>query len=277
MVQVENEYGSYSCDETYRRWIRDETLKYVDDRAILFTTDGIEHLSCGKIENVFATIDFGSNVNVDNQWKTLRKYQSNGPFVNMEYYLGWMSHWQQSLPTQSISNIINTFQQMLNTNASVNFYMFYGGTNFAFTSGANYNLTEKYLPDLTSYDYNAALDEAGDPTPKYWAIRNTIQDFKSLPNMSLPVKAPKMKLPNLILSPLVRLLSSVARQQLGSKPIQSMIPLTFEAIDQFSGFVLYETILPKLRFDPAVLSIPKLGDRAHVLVDNVISSHFMGD
>lgn len=39
-------------------------------------------------------------------------------------------------------------------------------------SGANYN--SMYLPDITSYDYDAPLSEAGDPTPKYLAIRDAI-------------------------------------------------------------------------------------------------------
>ena len=31
-----------------------------------------------------------------------------------------------------------------------------------------------YQPDITSYDYDAPLDEAGDPTPKYFAIRDLL-------------------------------------------------------------------------------------------------------
>lgn len=58
-------------------------------------------------------------------------------------------------------------------NASVNIYMFYGGTNFGFTAGANGGEKE-FLPDITSYDYDAPLTEAGDPTAKYFAIRDTI-------------------------------------------------------------------------------------------------------
>lgn len=62
MVQVENEYGDFpACDKRYLTWLRDETLKYVKDSAVLFTTDiPNESIHCGKINNVFATIDFGS-------------------------------------------------------------------------------------------------------------------------------------------------------------------------------------------------------------------------
>lgn len=63
MVQVENEYGGFTaCDKDYLIWLRDETLKYVKDSAVLFTTDIPDNnIHCGKINNVFATIDFGSN------------------------------------------------------------------------------------------------------------------------------------------------------------------------------------------------------------------------
>lgn len=60
MVQIENEYGSYDCDTEYKNWIRDETEKYVNGQALLFTTDGPIQVKCGKTEGVFATIDFGA-------------------------------------------------------------------------------------------------------------------------------------------------------------------------------------------------------------------------
>lgn len=50
---------------------------------------------------------------------------------------------------------------MLDVGANVNFYMFHGGSNFGFTAGANNQGPGKYQPDLTSYDYDAPMDEAG--------------------------------------------------------------------------------------------------------------------
>ena len=48
--------------------------------------------------------------------------------------------------------------------------MFEGGTNFGFWNGANM----EYNPQPTSYDYDAPLTEAGDPTDKYMTLRNVI-------------------------------------------------------------------------------------------------------
>lgn len=153
--------------------------------------------------------------------------------------------------------------------ASVNFYMFFGGTNFGFTAGANHDGPGKYKADITSYDYDAPMDETGDATEKYRILRDVIKDFLPLPNISIPLKSPKMTIPTIEVHAKAALLSSVSRQILGSEVIQSEKPLTFEQINQFSGFVLYETELPKLKMDPSILTIPTLHDRAIVTIDNV--------
>lgn len=61
LVQVENEYGAFECDNHYSVWLRNETKKYVGDKAVLFTNDIVREkdLKCGKIDNVLATLDFG--------------------------------------------------------------------------------------------------------------------------------------------------------------------------------------------------------------------------
>lgn len=62
--------------------------------------------------------------------------------------------------------------------------------------------------------------------------------------------------------------SATARTQLttGSSAMGGKL-LTFEELDQFSGFVLYETNLPKFTRDPTNLVIEKLRDRAQVYID----------
>ncbi len=49
---------------------------------------------------------------------------------------------------------------------SFNFYVIHGGTNFGFTAGANSG-GKGYEPDVTSYDYDAPINEQGRPTSKY--------------------------------------------------------------------------------------------------------------
>lgn len=180
MVQVENEYGAFGkCNETYKEWLRDETKKYTGDNVLLFTTDrpiGNE-LECGAIENVFVTTDFGiaNETEVDAHFRRLREVQPHGPLVNSEFYTGWLTHWQEPNARRSAYELAGTLRTMLaDYNANVNFYMFFGGTNYGFWAGANDWGIGKYMADITSYDYDAPLDEAGEPTAKYYILRDVI-------------------------------------------------------------------------------------------------------
>lgn len=181
MVQVENEYGALNlCNEKYKNFLRDETLKYVGDNAVLFTTDRPigDELQCGLIEDVFATTDFGiaNEAEVKEYFDKLRVVQPDGPLVNSEFYTGWLTHWQEPNARRSAFELATTMRIMLNEpyKANVNFYMFFGGTNFGFWAGANDWGIGKYMADITSYDYDAPLDETGDATSKYYILRDVI-------------------------------------------------------------------------------------------------------
>lgn len=197
----------------------------------------------------------------------LRKIQPYGPLVNSEFYPGWLTHWQEKFQTVDTSSVINTMNILLDKNCSINFYMFFGGTNFGFTAGANSGGIDNYNSDITSYDYDAPLDESGDPTPKYFSIRKAIGQHMELPKLKLPIKEPKMLLKNVTLTKITNLFSQESRNILGSKPIKSRMPLTFESINQYSGLVLYETELPILHRNPSELKINELHDRAYVYVE----------
>jgi beta-galactosidase len=145
-------------------------------------------------------------------------------------------------------------------NASVNIYVFHGGTSFGFGSGSNYDGTN-FQPCPTSYDYDAPLNEAGDPTPKYHDLRAVIGKYLPLSQLPVPVPAPKMKLDPISLRKI--------DNYHGQDTVQSQFPLTFEELSVRHGFVLYSTVINVQPSDPAVLSIPGLKDRAHVYVDSV--------
>ena len=48
-----------------------------------------------------------------------------------------------------------------------------------------------YLPQPTSYDYDAPITEAGDLSSKYYALRNSISKYLPLPNVTMPVNQTK--------------------------------------------------------------------------------------
>ena len=51
-------------------------------------------------------------------------------------------------------------------------YMIHGGTNFGLTAGANAGSGKSdYTADVTSYDYDAPINEQGSATAKYYALK----------------------------------------------------------------------------------------------------------
>lgn len=270
MVQVENEYGSFGVnDQNYKLWLKGLTQDFVGDAAVLFTNDGPSQTPRGYIDGVLATLDFGSGTNqqIDQWWGILRKYMAKGPLVNIEYYPGWLTHWQEEMQRVGTTPIATSLRYMLQQNASVNFYMWFGGTNFGFTAGANDGGPNRYNADVTSYDYDAPMDEAGDITPKYLALRDVIGEFLPLPEIPIPNKSPKVKFGPVNMRPISVLLSNFAKRRLSTGHIENMLPMTFEALDQYSGLMLYETTLPKLIRDPVNLHVESLHDRGYVYVD----------
>lgn len=270
MVQIENEYGSYNaCDTEYTDMLKEIIVEKVGGKALLYTTDGssASMLRCGFVPGAYATIDFGSSVNVTSNFQTMRLYQPRGPLVNSEFYPGWLTHWGEPFQRVKTEAVTKTLREMLALGASVNIYMFYGGTNFAFTSGANGG-AGAYSPQITSYDYDAPLTEAGDPTDKYFAIRNVIGQYLPLPNVSLPIASPKGNYGPVLLEPVQKLLDSrssfVVSWATGNKPE------TFEHLSVNQGFVLYETDLPPPEHDPVILRATTK-DRALVYVDGRLS------
>ena len=92
----------------------------------------------------------------------LRKYNPEGPLVDMEFYDGWLDTWGSTHMTVDIPELLESMQVFIDRNVSFNLYTFHGGSTFGFNAANGVT---------TSYDFNAALSEAGDPTPKYYAIR----------------------------------------------------------------------------------------------------------
>lgn len=166
--------------------------------------------------------------------------------------------------------------------------MFFGGTNFGFTAGefdantlarspqrsdsntgANDFGYAKYRADITSYDYDAVMDEAGDPNGmKYVLVKDVLEKHFKLPSGVVPAAKPKMSLRPVRLDAVGDLLSAEGCRYLGSAPQRHASPITFEKLGQNSGFVLYETELPsKAKVDPTLLTVNELRDRALVFID----------
>ncbi|KFP28764.1 Beta-galactosidase, partial [Colius striatus] len=269
MVQVENEYGSYfACDYDYLRSLLKLFRQHLGDEVVLFTTDGASqfHLKCGALQGLYATVDFAPGGNVTAAFLAQRGSEPTGPLVNSEFYTGWLDHWGHRHSVVPAQTIAKTLNEILARGANVNLYMFIGGTNFAYWNGANM----PYMPQPTSYDYDAPLSEAGDLTEKYFALREVIGMYKQLPEGLIPPSTPKFAYGKVRLQQVGTVVEILDRLS-SAGPVKSTYPLTFVQLKQYFGFVLYRTTLPKNCTKPAQLSSPLNGvhDRAYVSVDGV--------
>lgn len=267
MAQVENEYGSFGNNKYYLEQLKSMFLKYLDDQIVLFTTDGNDLIldENGSLKDIFTTIDFGVGTNVTNSFNILKKFQPNGPQVNSEYYTGWLDYWGLPHHRVSTSDILNTLKEMLNLNISVNMYMFIGGTNFGFWSGAD----PPYSPIPTSYDYDAPLSEAGDPTDKYYSIRELITQYKGITPPPVPYPSNKVAYGKVSLRYYGTIFQNNYLKELGNYSY-SYIPLPMEYFNQSQGFILYRNSFPSLCLNGTSIElvIDTINDRAHILLNN---------
>lgn len=157
-VQVENEYGSYGNDHAYLEYLRAGLVRRGVD-VLLFTSDGPtdEMLLGGSLDDVHATVNFGSRV--EESFRKYREYRTEEPLMVMEFWNGWFDHWMEDHHVRDAADVAGVLDEMLEKGSSINMYMFHGGTNFSFYSGANHIQT--YEPTTTSYDYDAPLTEWG--------------------------------------------------------------------------------------------------------------------
>ncbi|KAK8891262.1 Beta-galactosidase-1-like protein [Tritrichomonas musculus] len=263
MVQVENEYGSYTtCDSKYLEQLCDLTEQLLGKETQLFTTDGSGegYLKCGSIVNrAYATVDFGTG-DPTFAFELERKWNGGkGPYVNSEFYTGWLDHWTEKHHTVSTDAVVSSLDKMLSMGGSVNMYMYYGGTNFYYYNGANGG-SSSYQIDPTSYDYDAPLSEAGDMTWKYQKIRELAKKYLDVPDIDVS-NSTKKSYGTLTFSEGISLYDALPTIGVVSKKADD--PMTMEDLDVDFGFVLYQTTIE----DGDSLNIPHCKDRGYVFVN----------
>ncbi|GIY60239.1 beta-galactosidase-1-like protein [Caerostris extrusa] len=149
--------------------------------------------------------------------------QAEGPLVNSEFYPGYLDRWGHPHSTRTTESVVKTLTEMLSMNASVNFYLSTGNFFYGFTAGSNI-INNEFQACITSYDFDAPLSEAGDPTPKYYALREAIGKFLPLPPGPVPQPSPKMKLPPITLKKIMSIWDYIAKaNNLGVLNLSSFI------------------------------------------------------
>lgn len=266
MMQIENEYGSYGMDKNYLK----ETKRLMEEFGVtvpLFTSDGSwdEVLDAGTLieEDVFVTGNFGSH-STENSTVLARFMARHGkkwPIMCMEYWDGWFNRWGDPIIKRDPEELAAEIKDMLQV-GSLNLYMFHGGTNFGFYNGCSARSTTD-LPQITSYDYDALLNESGQPTAKYYAVQKAIKEV--CPDVKQA--APRIKsLKDYGTFAVTNQVSLFATIDTLTEPIVSAYPQTMEELATGYGYVLYRLNVKNYQHETKVKLI-EASDRAQIYVD----------
>jgi len=233
-VQVENEYGSFDHDTTYLDW-QLAALRHAGlGDAYLYTADGDVQLPRGTLTGIPAVVNLGPGDAIESFAK-LHAFRPHEPLMSGEYWAGWFDQWGRKHHATDAAQQTRELDWMLGHGYSVNLYMFHGGTTFGLMNGANADRSG-YNPQTTSYDYDAALDEAGHPTPKYFAFRDVIARHR--PGVTLP---PVESAPPMIAVAPFELAEHASLWSNLGRPAHVEHVRPMESFGQSYGYILYRT------------------------------------
>lgn len=259
MVQIENEYGSYGSDKEYLAMNRQMFIEAGFD-GLLYTCDPGRDVANGSLQGLMPAVN-GIDKPAEVKKIVRENHNGKGPFYIAEWYPAWFDWWGTKHHTVDAKQYADRLDTVLASGISINLYMFHGGTTRGFMNGANYNDKNPYEPQVSSYDYDAPLDEAGNVTEKFMLFRNAIQHHlpANIVLPEVPAKKKSITISNIQFSKAASLLTILP------KPISNKTPLTFEELKQPYGYVLYRTTINP--HQNALLKIKGLRDYAVVMLN----------
>jgi hypothetical protein len=263
MVQIENEYGSYGNDRNYLERLR-QVWQEAGIHMPFYTADGATTtmLEAGTLPGAAVGLDPGTS---NAQFDLARRMNPGVPVFASEIYPGWLTHWGEQWQRPDIGPVLKQLQTLLDNHRSFNLYLVHGGTNFGFWAGANSG-GKGYEPDVTSYDYDAPVNEQGRATAKYQALRELLGRYRTggaaLPD--IPAAIPAIAIPPVAMRPYASIWGNLPA------PVASVQPRPMETFGQYHGLMVYETTLVGQK--SGALLITELHDYATVFVDG----HYIG-
>lgn len=263
MVQVENEYGSYGEDKPYVSAIRDIVREAGFGDVTLFQCDWASNFTKNGLDDLVWTMNFGTGADIDSQFKRLKELRPTSPLMCSEFWSGWFDKWGARHETRPAEKMTAGIDKMLSKGISFSLYMTHGGTSFGHWAGAN---SPGFAPDVTSYDYDAPINEYGQATPKYYELRKVMEKYA---DGKLPA-VPAAPMP-LISVPEFRLERVLSLNDLVTAERESRDVVTMEEMNTGWGMVKYTTTLP----DVPVKSLLTLND-CHDFAQVFVNGDYIG-
>lgn len=237
MIQVENEYGSYGENKEYISNIRDILKKYYGNNIAMFQCDWNSNFEKNGLDDLLWTMNFGTGADIDSQFNRLKELRPDSPLMCSEFWSGWFDKWGAKHETRPADDMISGISEMLDKGISFSLYMTHGGTNWGHWAGAN---SPGFAPDVTSYDYDAPINETGEPTPKYHLLRNLLAKHSEGKLPRIPASIPTMSIPEFELTEFAPLFPNL-KETATDSAIKPM-----EMYNQGFGSINYHTELPSL-------------------------------
>ena len=258
MVQVENEYGSYGEDKKYIAEIRDIIRESGFDKVTLFQCDWSSNFTKNGLDDLVWTMNFGTGANIDNEFKRLGQLRPESPKMCSEFWSGWFDKWGGRHETRGSKQMVDGLKEMLDKGISFSLYMTHGGTNWSHWAGAN---SPGFAPDVTSYDYDAPINEAGQVTPKYMDLRAMMANYNDGKKLAaIPAEYPVISFPKVQFTEVAPAFENLPT------PHSSLEVKTMEELNQGWGSILYRTKTPEVPTQ-SILKITDMHDFAQVFVN----------
>ena len=260
MVQVENEYGLHGRDVNYIRALRLATID-AGFEVPLYACNPPRVIENGFVPELFQAANFGGEP--EQRFEIIRKHQPKGPLMCSEYYPAWFDTWGQTHhPPKNDRAFFGPIDWMLAHRASFSLYMAHGGTSFGGWAGCR----NPFVPNVTSYDYEAPISEQGRANPSFAKMAERIgkhlnagETVGEMPE-PIPVKAYGK----------VALTNRVSVDVLVAREVELVKPDYMERIGQGFGLVAYERLIDAE--DHGALCAENVHDFGYVFVD----SEFVG-
>lgn len=286
-IQIENEYGAYGHEREYLHSILEEWKRhgFSHDRVMYFSSDngGTKTVLNGsqfEPGQVLKTINLEHKV--EEKVKMLRYIQPDAPAMIAEFWVGWFDHWGERHHVRNGPDAMREVRKVLvDLDASINLYVFFGGTNFGFMSGANLENDMHYLADVTSYDYDAYITEFGAPRkqkfdPMQAMLRKFWQSLDEDENFEATLEElPKPPFISAYAGP-VHLTESISLYEvlelIADNVVASEKPLSMEEAGGDFGFVMYRhKLLDEETGDRnRILQIEGVRDFAYILFNGQV-------
>ncbi|EOY05200.1 Beta galactosidase 9 isoform 1 [Theobroma cacao] len=146
LLQIENEYGN--MERSYGQKGKDY-VKWAANMALGLRA-GVPWVMCKQTDAPGDIIDTCNDYYCDGY----KPNSPNKPTIWTENWDGWYTSWGGRLPHRPVEDLAFAIARFFQRGGSLmNYYMYFGGTNFGRTSGGPFY--------ITSYDYDAPIDEYG--------------------------------------------------------------------------------------------------------------------